>query len=463
MTREDIIQKAFRVWGRELYQRTSLTQLAENLGVTKPALYRHFPNKKALLESMYEWFFDDYAASIKTNYDRSIAADDPQESIMIMGRAIVRYYCLNIDIFLFCLIRIYGNRDHGNMAAELAKRGIDMAKLRYPNCRNFPGAEQETFYPSLVQLIIVTLMFWVAAGYKSHFETDMWIAKRPYGFSLTNPLSEEETDKLSAWVEKIILNGLALNKGLVDTVNYETLEKRVASLVPENFEDDGLYRAVAEAVAEAGPWDVSMEMVARRSGLSKSGLYSHFKNRQDMLKRFFQIEFKRIIASADAGKAQSTAPEEQLYLVVIAVANYLRDRPEILLAFDRIRTRKLDLGFPEAPQFCRVFSGINAEVFGAGCFGTETDGVRNREHISQWILFLIINMLMRFSGEELPPDLGTRKRGTEQPESQDYRSRFRGVKDSGFRILYRFIVLGICGFTENFVSTKVSSERGVDP
>jgi AcrR family transcriptional regulator len=44
-----------------------------------------------------------------------------------------------------------------------------------------------------------------------------------------------------------------------------------------------------------------MEMVARRSGLSKSGLYAHFKNKQDMLNRFFITEFTRI---ANYAKAQ---------------------------------------------------------------------------------------------------------------------------------------------------------------
>ena len=52
MNQEDILQAAFLVWGREAYKKMSLSDVAQELAVTKPALYRHFRNKEALLEAM---------------------------------------------------------------------------------------------------------------------------------------------------------------------------------------------------------------------------------------------------------------------------------------------------------------------------------------------------------------------------------------------------------------------------
>jgi AcrR family transcriptional regulator len=452
MTREDIIKAAFRVWGRELYHSTSLTQLARDLGVTKPALYRHFPNKEALTESMYEWFFDDYTAGIKPDYDRALETGDPVECMMIMVRAITRYYCLNVNAFLFALIRVYGCRDHGNISAKLEKRGIDMKKLRYPGPRYSEG---DIPYPSLLQLVILTLIFWVAYYHKDYFEAVKRGSKGTPVFCGIDSSSEETADELVVLVEEKIRGGLGFDKDRVDALNYEELEERIAAFVPGSFEDDWLYHAVAGAVAEAGPWDVSMEMVARRSGLSKSGLYSHFKSKQDMIRQFFLTEFKRIIASADMGKSQSTAPEEQFYMVIIAIADYLRANPEILLAFDRIRIRNLDLGSTEQPLFYQVFSGIRAKVF-SGEFDANRSGTpepRLREQISQWILFLIINTLMRWPGEGPPSDKFFHFPFSHAQEGPDNRSRFVGIKNSSFRILYRFIVLGIHGFAEG----------GIDP
>jgi AcrR family transcriptional regulator len=61
MNKTDIIEKALHVWGREMYKTTSLSRLAQALGVTKPALYRHFANKKALLDGIYGYYCDHYA------------------------------------------------------------------------------------------------------------------------------------------------------------------------------------------------------------------------------------------------------------------------------------------------------------------------------------------------------------------------------------------------------------------
>jgi AcrR family transcriptional regulator len=451
MTKTDIIKAAFRVWGRELYHRTSLTQLAGDLGVTKPALYRHFPRKQALLDAMYEWFFDDYTAFIRADYAKAAAADDPAEGLLILGRAVARYYCLNMDAFIFCLFQVYGSRNHALITEELARRGMDMRNLRFSRHPPCSGAEGEAPYPSLMQLVIITLMFWAGFFHKGRFDADpatgSWNAA---------PVSEEDVEEAVALIEEKILNGLGFDKDRIDGLNYRELEGRIAGLIPGVIEDTGLYRAVAGAVAEAGPWDVSMEMVARRSGLSKSGLYSHFKNKQDMIRRFFKTEYDRITASADTGKFKSTAPEEQLYLVIIAIADYLRSRPEILLVFDRIRTRKLDLGFSEPPRFYQMFAGINTEALNADGFRTGDDAARTRERISQWIIFLIVNTLMRWPGEGRAAD--------GEPEGGPAgRSRFEGVKNSSFRILYRFIVLGIRGFWGNGLSADADSgKEGVD-
>jgi AcrR family transcriptional regulator len=287
-------------------------------------------------------------------------------------------------------------------------------------------------------------MFWIGFFHRHRFNSDMANGDmggiKPSEDWDTAPLSEENVEEAVSSVEEAILNGLGFNKDRVNRLNYRELEERIAGLIPGDIEDDGLYRAVAGAVAEAGPWDVSMEMVARRAGLSKSGLYAHFKNKRDMIRQFFWTEYERIIASADMGKAKATVPEERLYLAIIAIADYLRARPEILLAFDRVRTRKLDLGLPEPPRFSGVFAGIDTGALEVHCSWAGIDADLARERISQWILFLIVNVLMRWSGEGQAAD--------DMPEP-DCRSRFRWVKNSNFRILYRFIVLGIRGFTEN--------------
>jgi AcrR family transcriptional regulator len=381
-----------------------------------------------------------------------------------------------MDTFVFSLVKVYGGRDNGAMALELANRGVDMAKLRYPEFLEYheiyrkdgasdgtsdgtserasDEASDGTSYLSLVQLVVITLMFWVAFFHRKQYEGSLEPGSKEPG-SLKQgslepgecglagslpaaPPSAEAVEEVIASVMEKILDGLGFDKYTVDHLDYEELERRVAGKTRGDFKDDGLFRAVAGAVAEAGPWDVSMDMVARRSGLSKSGLYAHFKNRQDMIRQFFETEFDRIFISAEAVKSESDAPEEQLYLTIIAIADYLRSRPEILFAVDRIRTRKLDLGVSAPFHLYRAFAGINTEIFRDDDSGTESDHTQTRERVSQWILFLIVNTLMRWSQEH--------SSGEEGPGYIPRNTDFTGVKNSCFRILYRFIVLGIEGF-----------------
>ncbi|MFA6508713.1 MAG: helix-turn-helix domain-containing protein, partial [Treponemataceae bacterium] len=54
MNKDDIISAAFKAWGREGYRKMSLSDVAAELSVTKPALYRHFRDKDVLFTEMGE-------------------------------------------------------------------------------------------------------------------------------------------------------------------------------------------------------------------------------------------------------------------------------------------------------------------------------------------------------------------------------------------------------------------------
>ncbi len=55
-----IVDTAFKVWGENSFYNTSLSSLAEALGMSKPAIYRYFKNKDALLQAMKDDFIIKY-------------------------------------------------------------------------------------------------------------------------------------------------------------------------------------------------------------------------------------------------------------------------------------------------------------------------------------------------------------------------------------------------------------------
>ncbi|AEF83069.1 TetR/AcrR family transcriptional regulator [Leadbettera azotonutricia] len=413
MTNEDITRTAFKVWGRELYKTTSLTSIARELGVSKPALYRHFKDKQALLDAMYSSFFDEYAAFIKGSYEKALMTKDKGERFYIMMRAITEYYIRNKDAFLFSLLQVYSSLEMRAMAERLAANGINLVKLARE-------ADDSGMYPSRSQFIFVTGIFWVA-----HFHRNIHKGE--------GAPEEKLVAGTLADMEKRIRHGLGLKVQKIAALDFNMLEAAAAGSYEKETEDNKLLQAVAGAVAQAGPWNASMEMVAKRSGLSKSGLYAHFKSRQDMLGRLFLTEFDRIIDYAGAKVNTSRVPEAQLYLAIFSIVDYLRSKPEILIALDWFKTRRLELGAEVPARIYDPITNIKLDVFAkAGDDST---------HEAQWILFMIVNMLVRW----IPGNKGD----TAWPEEKK-NERFkeiRNISNESARILYKFIVLGLEGLS----------------
>lgn len=403
MTKEDIINAAFRVWGRNLYRDTSLTKVAACLNVTKPALYRHFADKKALLDAMYIQFFDHYAAFLK-----SILAEagrlEGGKGFPAIIRSIIDYYARNEDYFFFSLNQVAEETDPCyNMAEQLTRRGVFLSRME-------EFVPSGAGYPSVVGLATITVIFYTALFHKKNYHTG-----KP---------REAEIKAFIVNIEEQVRRGLGFDREMVKALDYERLEALSRTDTAGCAGDNGLLKGVAAVVAEVGPWNASMEMVARRSGLSKSGLYAHFRNKQDMLRRLFFTEFERIAGQARKSVGLSDIPEEQLYLGIFSIASYLRSRPEILVAMNWVRTRRLNLGHPPKSGEFQVFREIAIET------------LRNDENES-WIFFLVLGTMMRRFKKTAAPML----RNT-SPEEDN----FSDLSNRSIRRLYRFVCLGFRDF-----------------
>jgi AcrR family transcriptional regulator len=396
MNKIDIIETALRVWGQETYKTTSLSHLAQALGVTKPALYRHFASKKDLMDGLYGYYCDHYVRFMQEPYAKGMENSDRNTGILLIVRAAAEYCARHKHIFIFSLFEVYGNKDReGDLLRQLAIRGMDIRKGRF-----FLDTDG---YPYHSQLIHSTVLFLAALFHRGRQGN-------------SDDPGEEEIQTFLSSTEGLISHGLGFVQNQAGAPDFRELEKNGNSMLPPEGENEGLLKAVAGAVAQAGPWNASMGMVAERSGLSKSGLFAHFKSKADMLVRMFSVEFDRIVQYAEMERSRSAKPEEQFYLAIVAIANYLRSRPEILIAMDWIRIRRLDLDISPPSRAYQLFPDI-------GINGTDLAGLSG-ETIAQWVFFLIISALMR------------------RPEG----SSFADVPDSSFRILYKFIAFGIEGW-----------------
>jgi len=411
MTKMEIVDAAFKVWGRNFYQKNSLSQLAKELKVSKPALYRHFTSKQALSAAMTDRFLDDFAASTREAFEQAQKAADADEGIFTILRSIAAFFARDVYALAFSLINIFDQKlDGREISKRLKERGVDMQELYRIIERKYKVD------PALIQMILATLTFLMSFFHKTKN-------------SFENTPSDEEIQNIISTVCASIERGLGYNSEKVSAIDFEKLENQVDQTM-RSAEPEPMFKAVAEAVAEAGPWDASMEMVARRMGLSKSSLYGHFKNRKDMLRRLFMGEFKRIISFARQGIGLSANTAEQLYLGIYSIAVYLRSRPEILITLGWIRTRKLDLGKPDKKfEMFRLFEDVDIEPI-------MDRGEEVKQYVSHWIIFLLINILMRSKQDKNEGSWLNTKTGI--PDTN--------IDNNDIRLLFRFITLGLGGF-----------------
>ena len=410
MTKTEIIEAAFRVWGRRFYLDTSLSTLSRELGVSKPALYRHFENKQALLDAMTQQFFDNFTANILAGKEKNQYGNNQEKKAFFIIRSAAEYYAQDVNAFIFSLTRIYDRETGKNAAKEMAVRGVDLKSL------NHLWKNGSVSRIPVIRMIFATIIFFMAIFHK---QRKSFIKKPP----------EDAINARIDTILEIITRGYGYSIREINNLDYKKLENFV-SKTARTSEDNPLLKAVALAVAEAGPWDTSMEQVARRSGLSKSSLYGHFKNKQDMLRRFFISEFRGIIEFTRQGMEKSDIPVERFYLCVFSIIVYLRSKPEILTAMDWIRTRRIDGELPISPknrgwkdaeandnlppEFLRLFEGIEIKPL-------ESAESAEKLRLPQWVLFIIIGALMKRNGKGK-------------------------ITNEDSRVLFRFLTLGIRGF-----------------
>jgi hypothetical protein len=328
----------------------------------------------------------------------------------------MKYFAKNAYACVFSLINVWGNSRVKDMRTPLLERGIDMSSPNYP--------QEEELSAPLWLLSIATLVFAMANFHRKAY---------PAG----QAPSEALIDRFIASVSCIVSRGLDFDPALADAMDYGKLERGIAEAV-QGLEEDPLLRGVAEAVAERGPWKTSMEMAAHHSGLSKSGLYAHFKSKEEMIGQLFLSEFGRIVDFALENQRNSAAPEERLYLGVFSIAAYFRSRPNILLAMDWLRTRRIhpDKFNTPPPLERRIFQEFRFPAAYGKLPGDEG------QWISHWIVFLVLKILMNdvFKRHGVFYPQWGQKAACFSPED------FSGIPNESFRLLYRFITSGVKGF-----------------
>jgi AcrR family transcriptional regulator len=116
---EQLARAANSVVEQEGHRALNMKKLATRLGVTEPAIYRHYASRDALLAEVAVRGFVDFIAHMRA---RGEAITDPFESIRAYGRAYVEFAVAHPGWFRLQFSR-FGAEELGRFPALLARLG----------------------------------------------------------------------------------------------------------------------------------------------------------------------------------------------------------------------------------------------------------------------------------------------------------------------------------------------------
>jgi len=378
MTKDEILDAALRAWGRDYFKKTSLSDLSAELGVTKAALYRHFPSKAALVSALESRFFDEYARRLVES-PLSARGDDEQagEIIHFVYDLQLPPFAEDKDLFSFFFYHIlHGPASFGRIATELEGRGIPIERT-HPRLGGEGAALGFAYLTGMFALSVAYMQEGRSEGLPRLTGAEALVAAR-----------------------EVTRRGLALAAD--PPCDYPALEA-IAALSPgEAGPDQPLLEAVAQAVAQAGLRNATMDMVAARAGLSKSGLYAHFRSREEALGSMFAVEFDRISRLGGERASRASSPAAKVFLSMATTANYLRARPDILGVMRWLFARRIDVRLELPKRIAEDAAFLLREAAAGRCslIGGSLD-------LSlRWMHYLVVDLVLRemATGEPAPPN-----------------------------------------------------------
>jgi len=163
-----VLRAAIELFNRKGYDATSIGDVAEELGVTKSAVYHHVPSKDHLLAQALDEALDELEATVA----RAAAADG---SAYVRLRGVVRH---SVEVLVdhqpavTLLLRV-----HGNSATELAalerRRAIDARLARLVGDAAAEGALRADLDPDLVSRLLFGMVNSLVEWYRSSGPVDV--------------------------------------------------------------------------------------------------------------------------------------------------------------------------------------------------------------------------------------------------------------------------------------------------
>ena len=303
-TKEKILKAAFSFYREPLFREVSLSEIAERVGITKAAIFKHFKNKDALKAAMLNKMYGDVSVvlgEMQQKYNNFQSA----EALPL----VIKFVADNPEYSNYMLCSLEETTEDC-FFFELKKYGITLLNGIY----NDDGSIKN-LHDYFRSVFVSTTMF-VFTRIKQLFQETTGVCVDSTNFS----------EKLSLLIAK----GIRGNDAPISLLRMTEIDSVCSESLSGLKKMDRVLLAIAKVISESGISSLTVDKVSKELGMAKSSLYTWFSNKNEMIKTLIKDEMSCLYSIMMANMKQMNCAGERLYAMLQTVISYLILRPELL-------------------------------------------------------------------------------------------------------------------------------------
>lgn len=317
-----ILEAAFSFCAEPERTNFSMSELAAKVGVSKPAIYRHYKNKEAVNAAMEQQFFDTIGQMLLDV--QKDCEKHPGEVPHFPIVEIVVLFANHPEYINFVFTKIARNDGFDErMRDTMSKKGIFILKGQHYDPSDPLYSSEENYSTFLQSFYCGTAIFLLTKIRNKFLEKGMQV-----------PPVDEFADKVVDFITHGLKNSIQnKEKFVVADISEERFAEldKLCTIDQSQFEKEDRFFTALAAVINKFTYDgVTIERIAEEMHLAKSSLYSHFENKNEMIVSQISRELSLMQMLVLENVAESTTFSEFIYLMMKTQLEYFMFRPSII-------------------------------------------------------------------------------------------------------------------------------------
>ena len=315
-TKEIILDTAFSFLETPRFTSFSMNELAAKVGISKPAIYRHFTNKDALLDAMENLIVENLSDFLK-----EINSSNIENTKKSLGK-LVEYFVHNPTHINYLIAQMSSTPNYEER----------LFKKLYESNISFVKKGNENTYLENFRSDIAAFVKHVFSGMTIFFFVKVQEKLRK------NSQISETPENFGDKIVNLLLSGLRGTTQKTDDLYPEPISaERQSELInlckidQKTFpEENRIFTALANVIEKYKIPGVTVERIADELGMAKSSLYEYFDNKNQMIKSLVNKELQLLQTIIIENSTEAKTFAEYIIVLLASEMDYFSHRPSII-------------------------------------------------------------------------------------------------------------------------------------